>query len=97
MEKNINRDFVYVYTSVHGTTIAVNYSGRSDVNTFLWRFDVWNASGHQVLCSDENHSKFEFECSDKFWDFCHTDDFRFAFMRMGVDLTFSYEDVRNID
>lgn len=86
-----NRNFVFVTPSVHGTTTVVNYSGKSDVNTFLHRFDIWDSWGHQVMCSDENHSKFEFECSKEFYAFCITRDFKRAFRSMGVELVFEYE------
>jgi len=92
-----NRNFVFVDHSVHGTTTVVNYSGKSDVNTFLHHFDIWDSWGHQVLCSDNNHSKFEFECSKEFYTFCSTLDFIRAFMSMGVKVVFSYECVKEID
>ncbi len=92
-----NRNFVYVTPSVHGTTTVINYSGISGVNTFLHNFDIWDSWGHQVLCSDNNHSKFEFECSKEFYTFCSTMDFKRAFASMGVKVVFSYECVRDID
>ena len=93
-----NRNFVYVFKSVHNTTIAINYSGRSDVNTFLSYFDVWGGRGHQQLCSDENHSKFVFECSKEFYDFCHTEDFQRVFrVKMNVELVDDFSYVAKID
>ena len=92
-----DRNYVFVRNSVHGTTIVVNYSGRSDVNTFLHRFDVWGSWGHQRMCNDEQHSKFVFECSKEFLEFCKTIDFRRAFLSMGVEVVFDDEAVMDID
>lgn len=92
-----NRNFVFVTPSVYGTTTVVNYSGKSEVNTFLHRFDIWDSWGHQVLCSDNNHSKFEFECSKAFHSLCYTVEFERAFASMGVAVVFNYECVKYID
>ena len=92
-----NRNYVYIFKSVHGTTSVINYSGESSVNTFLHYFDIWGSWGHQVLCSDENHSKFEFECSADFFEMCHILSFKLAFLRMGVRIVDSYDLVKNID
>ena len=92
-----NRKKVFIFMGAHNTCHVYNYSGRSDVNTFLHYFDIWRSWGYQTLCSDENHSKFEFECSKEFYEFCKTDDFKRAFRSMGVEVTFDYDEVRDID
>lgn len=97
MIKNKNRNIVYIYTSVHGTTNAVNYSGNCDVNTFLWHFDIWGSNGHHSLCSDGNHTKALFECSKEFYELAQTEDFKRAFKHMGVSVTTDANDIINID
>lgn len=92
-----NRNKVFVTRSVHKTTDVINYSGRSDVNSFLGHFDVWGGNGHMKICRDEQHCKFLFECGEKFIDFCKTEDFKHAFRSMGVEIVFDYEDVADID
>ena len=92
-----NRNIVFVQKSVYRTTNVVNYSGKSDVNTFLHRFDIWDGWGRQILCKDEQHSKFEFEYSEEFYGFCKTLDFKRAFISMGVEVVFDYADVKEID
>ena len=95
----LNRNFVYVSSSANNNSCwVVNYSGKSEVNTFLSYFDIWKGNGHQVLCKDGNHSKFQFECSKKFAEFLKTDEFIRAFQRMGVTVTNNYyKDIQPIE
>lgn len=74
------RQWIYIHESVHGTVWVYNYSGKSEVNTFLHYFDVWGSWGEQFICSDQIHSKFRFECSKEFAAFCLTTDFKRAFL-----------------
>ena len=92
-----NRNKVFVVMGAHNTCLVYNYSGKSEVNSFLHHFEIWDGRGHQILCSYGNHSKFEFECSKEFYEFCKTDDFKRAFRSMGVEVTFDYDEVRYID
>ena len=92
-----NRNKVYIYPSVHGTTNVVNYSGSNTVNSFFWHFDIWGSNGKFQMCSDENHSKVLFECSKEFLEMTKTDDFRRAFRHMGVEVTYDANDILDID
>lgn len=96
-KENENRNVVYIYQSVHGTTNVVNYSGKSDVNTFLWHFDIWGSNGKHTLCSDGNHVKVLFECNKSFYTLAQTEDFQRAFKHMGVTVTTDGQDVLSID
>lgn len=93
----MDRNIVYAFPTPYGTVNVVNYSGSSEVNSFLNKFDIWGSRGHQKLCSDENHSAFWFECSKNFFAMLHTKEFENAFKRMGVKLTFDGNDVMNIE
>lgn len=92
-----DRNIVYIFKGPHNTTTAINYSGHSDVNSFLWHFDIWGSNGHMFICADGQHPKFFFECSDEFFDLATTETFQRAFHHMGVVVTTNYEDVRSID
>ena len=92
-----NRNYVYAFPSVNGTTIVINYSGSPEVNTFLWHFDIWKCNGHHKLCSDGNHSKVEFECTRNFLSLCQTPEFKEAFKHMGVKLTLDAKEIFDID
>ena len=91
------RNLVFFYPSVHGTTNVINYHGSSDVNSFLHWFDIWGSYGHCVLCGDENHQKFEFECSSQFFNMLQSEDMNRAFRNMGVILTDNYEDIAHLE
>lgn len=95
--RNENRNVVYIYQSPYGTTYVVNYSGKPDVNTFLWHFDIWRSNGKHMLCSDGNHVKILFECSKSFYNLAQTEDFQRAFKHMGVTVTTDGKDILSID
>ena len=92
-----DRNYVFAFPSANGTTIVVNYSGSSEVNTFLWHFDIWKCNGRHELCSDQNHSKVTFECTRNFLTFCKTAEFKEAFKHMKVKITTDYKDIIDID
>ena len=97
---NNDRNYIYAFPTPYGTCNVINYSGKSDVNSFLYLFDVWGSRGHQMLCKDENHSKFLFECSEGFYNLLKTDMFQQVFKRMGVKIAFDedYETcIKDID
>lgn len=93
----MDRNYVYAFHTAHNTTAVVNYSGKSEVNSFLHHFDIWGNYGHQTICSDNNHSAFWFECSKNFYEMLHTEEFTRAFKSMGVVLTFDGTDIIHID
>ena len=94
----MNRNKLYIYPSVHGTTNVINYdAGNSALNTFLWHFDIWGSNGHFTLCSDGEHSAVSFECSKEFLELAKTHDFQRAFHHMGVTVTFDANDILEID
>lgn len=93
----LDRNFVYAFPSPYVSTYVVNYSGSSEVNSFLHHFDVWGSRGHQKMCSDGQHSAFWFECSKNFYEMLHTEEFTRAFKSMGVVLTFDDKDIIHID
>lgn len=97
----MNRNYVYAFKSVNNTCFVINYSGDSHVNTFLWRFDVWNSGGQAKLHNDDPHSFIErwYECNLEFFDMLHTETMKRAFERMGVKLVFDYpfmEEFKNV-
>jgi hypothetical protein len=89
----MNRNYVYVVPTAHNTYNVINYSGKSEVNSFLHLFDIWGRRGRQKMCSDGNHSAFWFECSDSFFILLHTQEMKRAFERLGVVLTFDDADI----
>lgn len=93
----MNRNYVYVFPTPHNTCNVVNYSGKSEVNSFLHLFDVWGSRGHQKICRDGNHCAFWFECSDSFYMLLHTKEMENAFNRLGVILTFDSSIIMQID
>lgn len=93
----MNRNYVYVFPTPHKTCNVVNYSGKSEVNSFLHLFDVWGSRGHQKMCSDGNHCAFWFECSNSFYMLLHTKEMENAFNRLGVILTFDDSVIMQID
>lgn len=92
-----SRDCIYAFLTPYNTCYVVNYSGKSEVNTFLHWFDVWGSWGHHTLCEDGEHSKFAFECSKEFFDLLKSDDYKRVFMRMGVDIFFDTDYWEHID
>ena len=93
----MNRNYVYVFPTPYQTFNVVNYSGKSEVNSFLHLFDIWGSRGHQKMCSDGNHSAFWFECNENFYKMLQTEEFTRAFKSMGVVLTFDAKDIVHID
>ena len=93
----MNRNYVYVFSTPNKTFNVVNYSGKSEVNSFLHLFDIWGSRGHQKICSDGNHSAFWFECSDSFFILLHTQEMKRAFERLGVVLTYDDNQIMDID
>ena len=93
----MNRNYVYVFSTPHKTFHVVNYSGKSEVNSFLHLFDIWGSRGHQKMCSDGNHCAFWFECSDSFYVLLHMEEMKNAFNRLGVILTFDSSVIMQID
>ena len=93
----MDRNYVYVFPTPHNTFNVVNYSGKSEVNSFLHLFDIWGSRGHQKMCSDGNHSAFWFECSDSFFVLLHTQEMERAFERLEVILTFDDNQIMDID
>ena len=87
-----DRNFVLAVHNSCSTRIY-NFSGSSEVNSFLTLFDNENRNGRCYLASDGNNIVFLFECSLDFYDILHTEDVKRAFDRMGVVLTFDAEDV----
>lgn len=93
----LDRNFVYAFPSPYVSTYVVNYSGSSEVNSFLHLFDIWGSRGHQKMCSDGNHSAFWFECSNSFFALLHTQEMERAFERLGVVLTYDGNQIMDID
>lgn len=87
----MNRKFVYVFTSVNGTTNVINYEAtNSAVNDFLALFDIWGSHGQFKLSNDRNHQEVWFECSKEFYSLLKRKDVIKAFKRMGVVVVFEY-------
>lgn len=85
----MNRNIVYVYPSVHGTTNVINFAGKNNnVNTMLSYFDVWGSTGEFKWNTPGGEAEVHFECSADFMDLAHTESVQLAFKRMGVELTF---------
>lgn len=93
----MNRNYVYVFPTPHNTFNVINYSGKSEVNSFLHLFDIWGSRGHQKMCSDGNHCAFWFECSNSFFALLHTQEMERAFERLGVVLTYDHNQIMDID
>ena len=93
-----NRKVVFICRTGHNTTAVWNFDGPNvELNSFLHCFDIWGSRGHNMECSDGNHVKVFFECSREFFDMAMTDDFVQAFRRLGVEVTYAYEDIMGID
>ena len=93
----MNRNYVYVFRTPNNTCNVINYSGKSDVNSFLYLFDIWGSRGCQKICSDGTHCAFWFECSNSFYELLHTKEMENAFNRLGVILTFDNSVIMQID
>ena len=86
-----NRKYVYAYMNVHGMVTVINFDAtNNEVNSFLSKFDGWGSKGSFKIATDRNHQEVWFECFKEFWDMLHTEMFKFAFKRMGVELVFEY-------
>ena len=99
MEKD--RKIIFVEPDhVHGTTMVINYDAENTaLNDFLHLFDIWGSHGYLGICTDNKHHKVRFECSHNFYGLIvHSEDFQQAFKRLGVDISFNYDDrIINID
>lgn len=92
-----NRKFVYMVQCLDDTTAVYNLDApNTEVNSFLWLFDVWGCNGHFSLCSDERHQVVRFECSKEFYDLVETEDFKRIFKRFGVEVVKDFGKVENL-
>lgn len=92
-----DRKYLYMVQSLDGTTAVYNLDpSNTDVNSFLWHFDVWGCNGHFSLCSGEQHQMVKFDCSKEFYDLVETRDFKVAFKRMGVEVVKDFDKVKKL-
>lgn len=86
-----NRKYVYAFINVHGMVSVVNYDAtNNEVNSFVSKFDGWGGNGVFKVSTDRNNQEVWFECFNELWEMLHTEVFKMAFKRMGVELVFEY-------
>ena len=90
-----NRRFVYAFNTPQNTVSIVNYdAGHYILNNFLSMFDLNENpclnKGERKVSDNGNYLEVWFECSKDMWDILHTETFRRALKRMGVELVFTY-------
>lgn len=84
----MERAYVYIFPSPHGTYNAVNYDAtNAKANMLLSLFDIWYSKGERKLSNDGNHQEVWFELKPAVATFTC---FRNALKRCGVEVVDKY-------